>query len=299
MFSRVSSTQIINRSLAGIADAYSRFDAAQTKVNTGKQLATASDDPAGTAETLGLHEVASELTQYGRTIARAQSFLSTSESALSNVSSLTQQARTLGLQGATDTLSSDTRASISNQIDNIMKQIASTANTTYGNRYVFAGQRSDTAPLVDSGIGYTYVGGTTATFDADLTLTIGRNETITTNVTGDKVFVPLLTALGKLRDDVKSGATTTVSNTDLDQVDTQLNVVLGTRADMGAKLQRLTRTTTNNNAMQTNYAKFISNIEDADIPSSVVEMQTAQTAYQAALQSTARTFQNSLLDFIR
>ena len=180
-----------------------------------------------------------------------------------------------------------------------MKQIASTANTTYGNRYVFAGQRSDTAPLVDNGSGYTYVGGTTATYDADLTLTIGRNETMTTNVTGDKVFVPLLTALGRLRDDVKSGATSTVSNTDLDQVDAQLNVVLAARADMGAKLQRLTRTTANNNAMQTNYAKFISNIEDADIPSSIVEMQTAQTAYQAALQSTARTFQNSLLDFIK
>jgi flagellar hook-associated protein 3 FlgL len=299
MSTRVSSTQIVNSSLSGIEDAYSRFDAAQRKVNTGKQLTTSSDDPTGTAQTLEFHERASELDQYGRTISQAQNFLSTSESALSNVSSLAQQARTLALQGASDGIGVDARASLGNQIDNILKQVATTANTMYGTRYVFSGQRTDTAPLVNTGTGYQYVGGTAATNDADLTLTIGRNDTIKTNVTGDQIFVPLLTALGKLRDDVTAGAATTVSNVDLSQLDTQLNTVLTARADMGSKIQRLTKTTMNNSVTQLNYTKFISNIEDADVPSSIIEMQTAQTAYQAALQSTARTFQNSLLDFIK
>ncbi len=132
-----------------------------------------------------------------------------------------------------------------------------------------------------------------------MTLTIGRNETIKINVTGDQVFIPLLNALGKLRDDVSTGATSVISNTDLTQVDAQLNNVLAVRADLGSKVQRLQLTTQRNEVTKENYTKFISNIEDADIPSSIVELQTAQTAYQAALQSTSRTFQNSLLDFIK
>ena len=299
MSTRVSSSQIANSSLFGIQEAYSRFDTAQQKVNTGKQLNTPSDDPAGTSQTLEYREHVSELDQFGRTVAQAKNFLSTGESALDNVTSLARQARTIAVQGASDDVDANARAALSGQIDNIIKQIATLGNTTYGNRYVFSGQHTNLAPLIGTPTGYKYVGGTAATNDADLTLDIGRNETIKTNVTGDQVLVPILTTLGKLRDDVATGATGIVSRDDLSQLDTQINKVLAARADMGSKIQRLDLTTMRNAVTKDNYTKFISNIEDADIPSSIVEMQTAQTAYQAALQSTARTFQNSLLDFIK
>jgi flagellar hook-associated protein 3 FlgL len=283
----------------GIQQAYARFDVAQRKVNTGKQLEKPSDNPSGTAQTLEFRERVSELDQFGRTISQAQNFISTSEAALDSVNSLTRQARTFGVQGASDSVSGDTRTALAGQIQNIISQIATIANTSYGSQYVFAGQRTDTAPIQGGPTGYTYVGGTTATNDADLTLDTGRNETIKINVTGDQVFIPLLAALGKLRDDVNYGATSIVSNTDLAQVDTQLTNVVAVRADLGSKVQRLQLTTQRNTVIKENYTKFISDIENADIPSSIVELQTAQTAYQAALQSTSRTFQNSLLDFIK
>ncbi len=42
---RVSTTQIIDQSLYGINSAFNRFDVAQQRVNTGRQLNTPSDDP--------------------------------------------------------------------------------------------------------------------------------------------------------------------------------------------------------------------------------------------------------------
>lgn len=299
MFSRLSSTQIADSSVFGIQQAYGRFDVAQRKVNTGKQLQTPSDNPSGTAQSLEFRERVSELDQFGRTISQAQNFISTSEAALDNVTSLARQARTIGVQGASSDGSADSRAALVGQLQNIIGQIATIGNTTYGPQYVFGGQRTDTAPIQATPTGYKYVGGSADTNDGDLTLDIGRNETVKINVSGDQVFTPLLTALGKLRDDVGSNASTTVSNTDLAQVDTQLNNVLAVRADLGSKVQRLELTTQRNEVTKENYTKFISNIEDADIPSSIVELQTAQTAYQAALESTSRTFQNSLLDFIK
>lgn len=299
MFTRLSSTQLADSSVFGIQQAYSRFDVAQRKVNTGKQLQTPSDNPTGTAQTLEFRERVSELEQFGRTVSQAHNFISTSEAALDSVSSLARQARTIGIQGASDGVSVETRAALAGQIQNIIGQIATIGNTTYGPQYVFGGQLTDTAPIQGTPTGYKYVGGTTDNNNADLTLNIGRNETIKINTTGDQTFVPLLTALAKLRDDVGSGASGVISNTDLAQVDAQLNNVLAVRADLGSKVQRLQLTTQRNEVTKENYTKFISSIEDADIPSSIVELQTAQTAYQAALESTSRTFQNSLLDFIK
>ena len=79
MSTRLSSTQMTNSSLFGIQEAYARFDTAQQKVNTGKQLNKPSDNPTGTAQTLEFRERVSELEQFGRTIDSAKSFLSTSE----------------------------------------------------------------------------------------------------------------------------------------------------------------------------------------------------------------------------
>ena len=299
MFTRLSSTQISDSSVFGIQQAYNRFDVAQRKVNTGKQLQTSSDNPTGTENTLEYRERVSELDQFGRTISQAQNFISTSEAALDSVTSLARQARTIGVQGASDNVSVETRSALATQLQNIIGQIATIGNTTYGPQYVFGGQLTDTAPLLGTPTGYKYVGGTADNNNADLTLDIGRNETVKINTTGDQTFIPLLTALGKLRDDVGTGASGIVSNTDLAQVDAQLNNVLAVRADLGSKVQRLQLTTQRNEVTKENYTKFISNIENADIPSSIVELQTAQTAYQAALESTSRTFQNSLLDFIK
>ena len=299
MTTRLSTTQITDASLFGIQEAYSRFDTAQARVNTGKQVQRPSDNPTGVAQSLEYRERVSELDQFSRTIDSAKGFAATSEAALDNISSLTRQARTLGVQAASDGVDSQSRTAIASQLQNIIAQVASIANTKYGSQYVFAGQRTDTAPIQPTTTGYQYTGGTSATNDADITLDIGRSESIKVNVPGDQVFTPLLAALGKLRDDTASAATGQVSRDDLASVDTQINNVLGARADLGSRVQRLDLTKLRNDVTKQNYTKFISNIEDADIPTSVVELQTAQTAYQAALQSTSRTFQNSLLDFIK
>ena len=299
MSTRVSTLEITQSGLNAIQDAYSRFDTAQRKVSTGKQVQQPSDDPSGVSQSLDFRERIDEINQFGRTINQAKSFLSTTDTALSSVTDLVRQARTIGVQGANDGADSTTRNALASQVQNIITQVASIANTTYGGRYIFAGQRTTTAPFIAGPTGYSYVGGTQATGDSDLTLDIGRGESLKTNVTGDVAFSSLLTNLGKLRDDISNGSSVIVSQTDLTNVDGDLNNVLTIRADIGSKINRLDSTTSRNELDKQNYTQFISNIEDANIPSAVVDLQTAQTVYQAALSSTAKTYQNSLLDFIK
>jgi flagellar hook-associated protein 3 FlgL len=296
---RVSTSQIAENSVLAITEAYSRFNDAQRKINTGKQLNKPSDDPAGLSQSLDLRERVAELDQFGRTLDQARGFLSTSESALDTVNSLLRNARTIAVQGANDTIDQSARQALSGQIQNIITQVANLGNTSFSSRYVFAGQKTTSPPLQGASTGYTYVGGTVANGDGNLTLDIGRGDTININVTGDVIFTPIIASLTKLRDDVASGATGVISRDDLSDLDNQINTVVSTRADFGARIDRIDETKDRNSLTKVNFTQFISNIEDTDIPTAVVQLQSAQTAYQAALASTAHSFQNSLLDFIR
>ena len=110
--------------------------------------------------------------------------------------------------------------------------------------------------------------------------------------------MPLLNSLKSLRDHLSTGNTQTISRTDIANMDTGLGKITEVRADMGAKIQRLELTKSRNDQSKLNFTKFISDIEDTDTAKAVVEYQTAQTTYQAALQTTAKVFQYSLLNFI-
>ena len=43
----------------------------------------------------------------------------------------------------------------------------------------------------------------------------------------------------------------------------------------------------------------LSDIEDIDLPKTIMEMQLQQTSYQAALAASAKVIQPSLIDFLR
>jgi flagellar hook-associated protein 3 FlgL len=296
---RVSSTQIVDSSLVGINTAYSRFTDAQEKVNTGKQLNKPSDNPSGLAQSLDFTEQVSEIDQFGKTLDQARGFIATSESALDSVNSLLRQARTYAVQGASTSTNDTARQGLASQIQDVINQLGNLGNSSYGSRYVFGGQRTTTPPLASNGAGFNYTGGTAATGDANLNLDIGRGETLQTNVTGDQVFTPAIAALSKLRDDVANGQDLTVSQQDIAALDVQLNNVVGIRADFGSKINRIDATKQRNELIKVNFTKLVSDIQDTDIPKAVVDLQTSQTAYQAALQSTVRAFQTSLLDFLK
>lgn len=299
MITRVSTFQSVDRAVFSVQAASARVDAAQHRVSTGKQLTQPSDDPTGTSQTLNFRKRIADLDQYSKTMDQAKGFMSTSEAALDSVTILVRQARSLAVQAASDTISTESRAGIANQIQNIITQVGNLGNTAYGSRYVFGGQRTQTVPFVNSSDSYTYQGGTVLNGDGNLTLDVGRGEEMVTNVTGDKVFPAILDSLNELRDHVSTGNVQLTSREDLAKLDTQLGNLLNVRADLGSKIQRIEQTKTRNDSLKVSFTEFVSQIEDADLPKSITELQTAQLGYQAALQATASGFKSSLLDYIR
>ena len=296
---RISNTQFSENALNSINRAFSRYDAAQRQLSTGKRIQTPSDDPAGVAQSLGLRNRLDEVAQFGRVMEQAKSFLGATDNALSSTTELIRKARTLGVQGTSDALSEDGRNAIVQELDEVLKSMASTGNASYGSRYLFGGQRTDAPPFRAEGDHFIYQGGSTATGDGEIRLDIARGESMVLNAPGDKTLSPAMEAVIKLRDNVANKRLLTISNEDFPRLDNALSQVSRQRAEIGAKTQRLDQTLQRNEAIQINFTERLANIEDADIPKTIVEFQSAQTAYQAALQSTAKVGNISLLDYLR
>ncbi len=299
MAMRVSTMEMANLAIFNLNQTSTNYQTAQEVVSSGLAINKPSDNPAGMEQVLQLQHQNGLLTQFSTVMNDATSFMTTSESALSSVTNLLQQARSIAVSAANGTNDQQSMAALSSQVGDIIKQVANLGNTQLGNRYVFSGQRTQTAPFVAGPSGtFTYVGGTAATQDATMQLDVGDGQNLVYNVTGDTTLAPALAQLQQLQQDIQMGQQQNITNNDISGIDTQLNTVLGARSDLGSKIQRMQSELQSNSAQQLNNTQYLTQIQDANIPQAVVNLQTAQTAYQAALQTTSHAFQYSLLNYL-
>lgn len=296
---RVSTGYSASNSLYDVSAATERLAAAQQRMSSGRQLEKPSDDPRGTAIALGLQSTLDAIDQYQRNITDAKGFLGTADSALSQAATAVRQARTLAVQASSSAIDPTERAGFVTQLDSIVKQLGAMGNSMYGHRYVFGGQRTTQRPFQATGDTIVYKGGSSSTGDADLSVEIAPGEAMVINTPGDQALGSALTALGDLRAHLQSGTPSDISNNDLDKLDGALNDITGARAEIGGRSQRLQQAGDRLDQTTVELTAFRSKIVDADIPQTVVELQSAQTTYQAALAATARGFQQSLLDFLK
>lgn len=99
-----------------------------------------------------------------------------------------------------------------------------------------------------------------------------------------------------------AGITIETNNLDLSglltDLDEDINRVLVTRADLGARTNyvELTQTRLDNN--EVTYSELLSQNDDVDLAEVSVNLTSAQAAYSAALAASAKVMQNSLLDYL-
>ena len=261
----------------------------QNQISTGKKLTTFADDPAGASQSLALHSALIDNNQYQRDATQASAFLSASDSALSSATSLIQSARQIAVQGANSDQTPESFAALSSQVDGLTSQLTQIANSDLHGKYLFGGTKTTTQPYDAT---QTYTGNTGA-----VTATLGPNYSLTLNTPGSTAFGPAFTALQSLKADLTSGNVTAIS-ADIAGADAALSAVSTARATIGAKINQVTTVTQQLTRSQNEYNDSVSGIEDVNLATAYVQLQSAQNVYQASLETTAKAFQYSLADFL-
>lgn len=285
---------VIKYNLNNITDKMNR---ANNVVASGKRILNLSDDPVGLTQVLNIKSSLIEIEQMGRNISFGKSWLTTAESALNHANDLISDTRALCVQMATATTGEAERASAAETVQNTLEEMISLANTDSNGRYVFAGSKTDTAPFAQDG---TYSGDGKA-----FTVKIGRDATVAVGFDGESVFQP--SGAGSADDlfQTMSDLKTALQNNNVNGIETAMTKlnnhfdhVLTKISDVGSKTvrmeikERIFQDTTITNTER------LSKIEDADITEAIIELKATELAYQAALSSSTKLMQLSLVDYV-
>lgn len=180
----------------------------QTQVSTGRRVLAPSEDAPASIRAIGLQRLLEQKAQVKTNLTTSQSYISASDVAISNLSSLITSVRGTAVSVADTTTSDLERRAASSEIDRAMQQILDVANQQFRGRYLFAGSETTVRPFEVTDQFVKYVGneGLLSSY-ADLDLLFESN------VPGSKLFGglsaerkgtvdlnPILTADTKLSD---------------------------------------------------------------------------------------------------
>jgi flagellar hook-associated protein 3 FlgL len=263
-----------------------------------KEITRPSDDPFNTSRALALRTSLDGTQQYQRNIEDAQGWQETAEQALNTITEAIHRAHELATQGATDTTDANAREAIAHELDQLIESVRQSANTTYRGRHVFSGTTTDVPPY---GTTDAYAGSAT-----DIERQIGPGVAITLTLVGSTILGggqaaadgKPLHVLRDLADHLRANDGAAL-RADLGRLETNLDDLLGARALNGARQNRLEAAGSRLDAIEESTVKQLSNTEDADIARTLIEFNSQQAAYQAALKAGASIVQNSLMDFLR
>jgi len=292
--------------LASINSLQNRLDAAQLQLSSGLRVNKASDAPQQVGDIFQARADLSHATQIDQNLGIVKAQVDAADSALQQAVQVLDQASTIGVEGDGDTASGQL-ATLANQVQGLISQLASITRTSVGGVYIFSGdQGASPAYQVNTASpnGVDRLIKTQATAQASdptgITFQVAKtaqdlfdNRDSSDNFTPQNAFA----ALKNLQNALKSGNTAAIS-TAIDGVHTAsayLNQQLGF---YGEAQNRIDSAIDLAKKFEVQDQTKLSSLQDADIPTVAIQMTQENTALSAAMSARAKRPNTSLFDYL-
>ncbi len=303
---RVTQRTITTTMMTGLQANMSRMEQLQEQLSSGRQINRPSDSPVKTVEAMQFRSGLRLAEQYVRNADDGLALLDVTDKALSSAVDITRRAQELTLQGRNASSGAQAREAIAAEIDGLRASLLGVANSRYLDRPVFGGN-ADTA--LAYAVGSSAQGGGEYQGDGGTVLrTVAGGTQVEVNVTGPqafggtagepKIFDVLAGISAALRNQPATGGVTDLGD-GLTKLGQALERVVATAGKVGARVNRVETMRTQAQDQLDTLTTSLSEVENIDLPKTIVELQMQETAYKAALGATARVVQPSLLDFLR
>ncbi len=292
---RVTQQSIANRALTGLQGNLTKLSKLQEQLSSGKQITRPSDSPTATASMMELRAETRVNQQYSRNADNGLGWLTTVNDALGSGVGQARRARDLTLQGMSAGVSGSpqARAAIAAEIDSIRESLINVANSRFGDRPVFGGTTS-------GGQAYDAAGVYLSAPDQVLR-TVGPGVRVRVDTDGPTAFGSGDTQIFAVLADISQVMRTDPGSLGpaLDRLDAALQTLQTQVSDVGARYNRLAQMRQTAEDKILTLRTQLSDVEDIDLPETIMRLKLQETAYQAALGATARALQPSLMDFLR
>ena len=304
---RITNRSINRTVMNGLQANLGRMQELQQQLSSGRQLSRPSDSPVGTSSAMQFRAEVRATEQHVRNAQDGLNWLGTTDNILTGVIGDAGRARQLILAGLNGTAAQGEREALAAEVDALRSGLLDVANTKYLDRPIFAGT-ADVDVAYDRTTG-AFLGnvGAEATPGATgkVERAIGPGVTARVNLTGPEIFGSqtgpdrdLFAILADVAANLRSGDTAALG-ADLTALDDRLGAIQNQLAKVGARYHQVEtmRDRAENELITLKHG--LSEVEDIDLPKTIVDLQLQEVAYKAALSATARVIQPSLLDFLR
>lgn len=293
--------------LADINNIEQQINVANQQVSSGLKIQVASDDPDAISELLQLRSSLQMNQQVTNNLTLATSDANVAENSLNEATQLMDTAISVAAEGATSTSTASTRQQLAGQVEVILQQMVSYANTQSGQNYVFGGDADTTAPYqfdLSSPNGVDQL--TTAAATRQVQNPAGGSFPVSQTAqqifddrnsdgsyANDNVFASLTNLYNALMNNDQTAITN--STTQLQAASNHLNDSLAFYGTVQDQIQDATNdASTYNTQLQTQ----IGNLEDADVTAASLELSEGTTQLQAAYEVEAKMPQTTLFDYL-
>ncbi|HEY4361265.1 MAG TPA: hypothetical protein VGN17_09860 [Bryobacteraceae bacterium] len=279
----------------------------QAQVSSGVRISKPSDDPSAVGDVLQLESDLGRVNQVTGNLTQVQGQVNTAETALQSATQLLSQADTLGAQGANGSLTAAQRATLGDQVGQILNQLVSVSQTTFAGSYVFSGDQ-DTSPayqldlsnpngvdrlitapatrLIQDATGITFAASKTAQDIFD-------HRTPTDALAPDNVFAAVNSLRVALQNNDQPGITAALGS--LKTAETYLGTQL---AYYGGVQNQVASALDIANKFQLQDQASLSQEKDTNVAEAAVALTQEQTNLQAALQAQAAMPKTTLFSLL-
>ncbi len=272
----------------------------QTQVATGQRITQPEDDPSAVARVIDLTGEQRRIGQYLRNADRALAVSQASFASLQQIKRLSDRASEIATLGA-GVISPSAGKAYAAELDQLVEQGVQLANARFGSDHLFAGTAVDQPPFVverDAAGKVTslaFVGnGESAPIPLSENASIAANASPETALALRDFFNEVI----ELRDALAGGDTAVISGLRTRMVNSEDRIVAAL-AEHGGVQTRIEASRAEQRDRADHLEGRVSAETDADLPSTIVKLNQAQLAYQAALQSGASIMRLSLLDYLQ
>ncbi|MFJ5672323.1 flagellar hook-associated protein FlgL [Bacillus safensis] len=301
---RVTQGMISQNSLRNISKSYEKLSKINEQAQTGKRFTKTSDDPVAAVKSLQYSTALFRNEQYKNNLNEAQNWIDTSETSVTEIIDIMSNIRDKVLDAANGTKQPEDLAAIGVEIGQMKNQIIDAMNTQMLGKFVFNGTNTNVKPVVENADG-TYTFNFENYTDANV-VQANISDGITLNVNSNPISAfggqangqNVIEMLTDLENSLKNG---TFANSDdaLGSIDQFKEVMSAERSDLGARSNRVDLVGSRLTSQFEVLKNAKSDNEDVESEKAILDLLQQETVNRAALATTAKVIQPSLVDFLR
>ena len=260
------------------------------QLHTGKKINRPSDDPVIATKGMGYRSQVTQIEQYIRNTNEVHNWMDNSDAALDKATSALQKLRELAVQASNSTYGSEERKNMMEEVKELKGHLKDIANSKVNGKYIFNGMNTGEAPIQDDVFNFS---------DKKVMIEVSYGTEIQANVNGDSIFgKELFDDIDKFMNALDSDDQDNIQSS-IETIDKNINNVINSRANLGARMNRLDLIENRLSEQEIVAKKVMSENEDVDYEKAITDLITQESLHRAALAAGSRTIQPTLLDFLR